>query len=803
MIIKLIFLVLFFLIFCVYSYGFTYYKIIFKGLNLASSEKIYRIITNNQINKISNVNIKKSIFKLFNTSYFEKIDVFVDKNKIFFNFKEHPIIDDIHYIDNRYVNSKYINNIANNLGINVNFFLNPRVLFLFKKKLEDLYKRLGSYNTVVKIFYSYKSTNHIILKIVFFEKKLLSFDKIFFSKKNIVQLNKNFSYCNLKNSLDFLSIFDRFYCKFNPSSFINYLNLLQSYFFNHGYINFNLNYIKSNYIESRNKISILLDLKQGKRFRISKFFLHIYPDIFYDYISNIILINSGEVFNYKKILCINKKIAEFLKNNGYINYSLDLYPIINYKDKTVELHFNIITNNRYLVNNIYYVNNNYIKNQTLNLILSQKQKKWYRENLIISDKNHLLSSEYFDNLDIKIKKSPNSLNKIDLFFYFKEKNNNLLNFGVSYGSSSNVSLNLNLIKKKIFKTEHILNINNIKNINESNGEISIFNPYLFKYLKSIKSIFFYKHKNNDPLKLPDYFNNTYGSNFIFEIFNKKKHSFFLNLEYLHDFNSKNFSQFFIWNDFNLYNNFINTTKYHNYSFDSFFIKFLWNFNNFDNLIFPKIGSSIFFKSKFVIPLYNTCYFKSVLEIKNYIPFNINKNFILFNNIKLGFGNSLYNSHYPFNESFYLKTSNSVRNLNYNSIFYKLHSTHDYYLKYSEYNNNFLNKFNNITGGNTFFLTNSEMIFPVPFLNNSYIDNLRMSIFLDLGNIWNVNLLNTLKYFSKSITANKYQNIYNLHVTTGISVKFLSPIGIMTFSFGYPLYKQTGDSIEFFKLNLEK
>jgi len=91
----------------------------------------------------------------------------------------------------------------------------------------------------------------------------------------------------------------------------------------------------------------------------------------------------------------------------------------------------------------------------------------------------------------------------------------------------------------------------------------------------------------------------------------------------------------------------------------------------------------------------------------------------------------------------------------------------------------------ILGGNRRLVGNIEALFPLPGYKEK---NVRLSTFLDFGNVWG--------------TGEKIQG-GDIRVSTGIAVSWDSPVGPLRFAIAQPIRKQPEDKVERFQFQLGK
>ena len=110
------------------------------------------------------------------------------------------------------------------------------------------------------------------------------------------------------------------------------------------------------------------------------------------------------------------------------------------------------------------------------------------------------------------------------------------------------------------------------------------------------------------------------------------------------------------------------------------------------------------------------------------------------------------------------------------------------------------------GGNALAIAGVELIFPVPFLDESVANSVRTSLFVDAGSVWDTEF-NVDDYqdlaapeFAKIVD---YSDPGQFRASAGLSVQWLSPMGPLIFSLAKALKKEEGDDTKFFNFNIGK
>ncbi len=771
----------------------------FKLNNIIFPEYInYKLNSNILFSNIGKVVDRKDILKILNylsrTKLFNKINIYKFKNNIFIDVKKKNIIEKFIFVGNKILDYKSLLNILKNFNISIGGLFDSKNILNFIKYINFYYKNIGKY-------YFHLSYKKILLK----NKNFLL--KFKFNEGNYLKINEIKLLGNKLNINNNLFSFD-FFKKINHinSPFIlNILNLnyllkyfeyIKSIYFNYGYLDFDY-VIKDIKIIKKKYINLFLKLNEGKRYKIynvniniknkkfEKYFNLIKKDFFLDNYYNIE--NVKNIYDY---------ILYFLKENGFYKSKINV-KVIKKNFNNVNLIINVN------LDKIFYfgktiLSNIYLSKQIdLNKEIPYKFGSVYKENLVYLGKDNLLKTGFFKNIIIKKKIIiKDKFYQVNVIYFLYKNYNGILNFNIGYDNKRKINYELLFSRENVFNVGNKLIFNIKKNNYFKSGYISLL--YLYNYVKNIyinNKLFFNvlsDIKNNNY----SYTNFDFGikNNIIFNINDFTKYNFGINYIYNYFFNIK--PHLSLLNYISSIDKIYLSNLNKKYVFNDFFIKNSFIMNSLDESIFPLFGYYINLNSKISIPFSKNLYYKFLINLSKYIYLDKNKYFLLFLNSYFGYGSGFNNKVFPFYENFHY-FDNSLRGFDLNSI-----EPNIVYLN-SKFNvcknNNKICLSNDLLGGNVLYSLNAEFILPLyKILNEKYSNNFRASFFLDSGSLFDTTWINnndTIKHgvpnFSKNL----------LRLSTGISLKINTPIGVVNISYGYPLIKYFTDKVNNFRFSI--
>lgn len=791
-------LILFFLFFSINGYAKNKWfvkNINFCGLRKVSRENISNYIKKNSGNIISVDKLNTVVYYLLRTGQFKDIKVIKFKNNLIFRLKEQSDIFRINFSGNTTIPNSVIRTLLNNSNEKIGGTLNSNYLHLFNSKLKKYYFSIGKYNVDIKSIFLVKYNKIAYFKILVSERNLAIVDNItifgnhVFPSKEIIALLKSY---DKKNFWLWIEKKNYLIKKFRKD-----LKILRNFYFQKGYIFFNFSKINVMLSSDKSRVSIIINLIEGNKYSLSNIFLHGSYFLYFKEINTVINNIIRKKFNFNQVVELKENIKKIFFCNGYPHLNIFIYFKTNKKNNNLDYYFNIYPNKRYLLNKIYFLGNKFIKDTFLRSRIQHKENTWVNILLLIDGKKTLIETGFFKDIKLNIYNIDNKLHKIDAVYTLQENNTGNINFGLGYGMKSGMNLNINMIQNHLLNVGSKIRVSMLKDFNQTSGELGFKYPLSRILGHILKSKLFYNYFESSPIETFYYKDKRYGADIFFEFLINKKNKFNLGINYTHNNISNIKSQFSIWH-------YLKFTKsgYKKYNTNDIFMSFFWIFNSLNYKNVYLLGNHTTLSGKFTILGSDSNFNKIELESREYFKLKGSRNLILFTRTYLGFGDSNnLNKKFPFYENYYSGGIGSVRGFRYDAIgpkdiFYN--KPNDFCIGEQHY------KFcqsNTATGGNAIIITNLELMKTLLFNDSDHSNIITASIFLDSTSVWNTHWITSLD--SNISNFFDYSNPYAIRISTGVSLRWISPLGPLNISYAYPLQYNFGDEIEPLQFSIGK
>ena len=679
--------------------------------------------------------------KLYNTNYFSKVSIKINKNKINIVVEENPIID-FFYI-NGVVNNKREEFFYENLSLGQNKIFSEALL---KKDIENIkanYQDAGFFDVTVDTSISKISGNALNVVINVQRKEKYKINRIYFIG------NKKYKSSTLS---DVVSSSEKGWWKFLGSTSlvnknrINFdKNLLKRFYLNNGFYDVQITSSDINFI-GNNLADITFSINSGIKYYFSKHELldedkNLNEDNIKD-LNKIIVKKLQGTFSQKKLDDINKLLNEYLRNKK-IEFVTFFNKVNKTSDKKLDVEFRFVKKSRRYVNLINISGNTITEEKVIrrNLLFSEGDS--YLDYKVSKSIDKVKSLKIFKDVKFQTENSGNE--KVDLNIYVEEQPTGSVSAGIGVGSSGS-TISSTIVEKNLFGKGIMLDGNASFGTEKVSGNVG--------------------------LSLPDFMNtgNTFNYN-IFAINTDFENSGYESKKIGNGFST----QYNVYEDISLRTGFgidldaINTNDsasslYKSREGDYLTYKGFYSISNDkrNSKFQPSKGYRVGFGQGLALPGSDITYIENNLDAAIY--HSMSDNYIFSLKSGLNTINSIGDEDIKLSDRKFLRQS-------------KLRGFESYGIGPRDGSDHI--------GGNYSVYASLSSTIPNP-IPDSW--NAKSFIFLDAGNVWGVD-------FNESIDSNKIRS------SAGVSLEWVSPLGPLSITLAENISKADGDLEESFSFQI--
>jgi outer membrane protein insertion porin family len=477
-------------------------------------------------------------------------------------------------------------------------------------------------------------------------------------------------------------------------------------------------------------------------------------------LNKLIKIKPGDRFSAEKLQATTKAIVDKLGEYGYAFATVNALPQIDQEHHKVDLTLQVDPSRRVYVRRINVVGNTRTRDEVVRREMRQLESSWFDSNRLALSKDRINRLGYFTDVDVTTVPVEGTPDQVDVDVKVAEKPTGAITLGAGFSSTDKVVLSAGVSQDNVFGsgTSLSVNVNTAKTYRTLT--VTQVDPYFT--VDGIKRITDVYYRTYEPLY--------YSTDSSFRIVTMGG-----DLKFGIPFSEVDTVYFGAGFEQNTLDVDANTPQaYKNYVQDfgrvsnNVPLTVGWSRDARDSALVPSRGYFTQANAEYGTPIGGTEYYKADLQAQYYYSFS--RGFVIGFNVQGGYGNGIGNA-YPIFKNYYAGGIGSVRGYEPSSLGPRDKVTND------------------PIGGNKMFVTNVELTFPLP--GTGYDRTLRVFTFLDAGNVWG----DSRQGGDTTVGSNGLRYGY------GVGLAWISPIGPLKLSLGFPVQKHTGDQYQKFQFQI--
>ena len=535
------------------------------------------------------------------------------------------------------------------------------------------------------------------------------------------------------------------------------LENLRAYYLNRGYLEFAIDSTQVSISPDRKDMYLTLSIHEGEPYTISGVHLAGNPLDREAELDKLLTIKAGERFSAEKLQATTKALVDKLGEYGYAFATVNAQPQIDQQHHIVDLTLEIDPSRRVYVRRINVVGNTRTRDEVVRREMRQLESSWFDSNRLALSKDRINRLGYFTDVDVTTVPVEDTADQVDINVKVTEKPTGAITLGAGFSSTDKVILSAGVQQDNVFGsgTSLAVNVNTAKTYRTLT--VTQIDPYFT--VDGIKRITDVYYRTQQPL----YYSTdssfkivTVGADLKFGIpFSEVDTVYFgagIEQNQLDVDAATPQSYIDYVNEFGRVSNNVPITVG-------------WSRDARDSALVPSRGYFTQANAEYGTPAGGTQYYKADVTAQYYYSFA--RGFVLGFNLQGGYGSGVGGKPYPIFKNYYAGGIGSVRGYEPSSLGPRDASTGD------------------PIGGSKMVVGNVELTFPLP--GTGYDRTLRVFTFLDGGNVWGDE--------GDSVGANGLRYGY------GLGLAWISPIGPLKLSLGFPLTKHNGDQYQKFQFQL--
>jgi len=533
------------------------------------------------------------------------------------------------------------------------------------------------------------------------------------------------------------------------------LEILRTHYLDRGYLKFHINSTQVSITPDKRDIYITINMTEGHQYTIREVTLSGDLVVPAEEMFPLIRINPGDIFSRKTVTQATDEISSLLGNQGYAFANVNTAPELDDETYEVDLGFFVDPGDRVYVRRINLSGNVGTRDEVLRREMRQLEGGWYSAEQVERSRARLDRLGYFENVNVETPPVPGTTDQLDVDYSVEEMSSGSVTAGLGFSQTSGLLFNASISQDNFLGSG--------KRVSFAFDNSDINTIYRFSYLNPYWTIngvsrgfgVFWRETDASEANLSDYGTDTRGADINWGI-------------PINEYDTIRFSVGYQGLDLKeTVSSPLEVTDFidkHGDSFDDAVLIGSWSHDSRDRILFTNIGGLQSFSFETTTPGSGLQYYKLNYTQQRFVPLTRDLTLGLKGNLGYGDGFGDYDN-LPFFENYFAGGVRSVRGFEDNTLGPR-------------------DSDGDPIGGSFLMVFNAEIIFPVPFVENA--SGMRLSAFFDAGNVFG-------DYNTFETSSIKY--------TVGLAGLWLSPLGPISVSLGYPLNADDDDEVQNFQFTV--
>ncbi|MFP4246095.1 MAG: outer membrane protein assembly factor BamA [Halochromatium sp.] len=697
---------------------------------------------------------------LFSTEFFTDVKVEREGDVLIVVVRERPAIARIDLTGNKSLKTDQLMQGLEEIGMAEGRVFNPAMLDRIEQELRRQYFGAGKYGVDIESTVSPLERNRVAVRIAIAEGQTARIKQI-----NIIG-NEAFSDKELLKQFDLgTTKWYSFYTKndqYSKQKLGGDLEDLRSFYLDRGYVNFEITSTQVSISPDKDGMYVTIGIKEGDVYRVKDIKLAGESRVPTEQLFPLIHLRRGEAFSRIKATESAERISELLGSEGYAFANVNAVPEIDEANQEVTITFFVDPGKRVYVRRINMEGNTRTRDVVLRREMRQLERAWFSTDLVKRSRERLQRLGYFEDVTIETPAVPGLADQVDVNVNVKEQPSGNLLAGVGFSQSQGILLNASVSQNNFLGTGKRVSMAVNTSRSSQLYRLAYTNPYYTIDGISRGFDLSYRATNFDDLIGADFTTDVGLAevNFGLPISDVSRAGLGFRYQYTHFFpGTSKLADDFVADNGDQFNDFFITA---NYTRDSR-----------DSAIFPTRGTLQRASGELAVPGSELQYYRLNLQGRQYIP--LTRRFIFAMRGDLGYGAGYGDTEQlPFFENFYAGGPRSVRGYEAYSLGPREVAGDD-----------------DPVGGNL-KLTGSLEVFAPPPLGSQFENTVRLGAFFDFGNVWWTE--------ADSSVSNTGFELGELRYSTGLSFAWLSPVGALSLSLGFPINAEDEDDTQIFQFS---
>ena len=211
-------------------------------------------------------------------------------------------------------------------------------------------------------------------------------------------------------------------------------NRLAEFYMDNGYIDVSVSDPIILMSPSKKFVDVVFEIREGAQYRVGN--ITVTGDLIFDRLDLIrnMKLKEGDIFSRKKLSMDIYSIIEKYKNVGYFFAQVTPVPVVDRKNRIVNLEIHIVKGEPVFIRYINIVGNNKTRDKVIRRQLLIREGELFNGDKLRESRERIFALGYFDEVNIRVETVEGFRNLVDIVIEVKERPTGTASAGIAYSS---------------------------------------------------------------------------------------------------------------------------------------------------------------------------------------------------------------------------------------------------------------------------------------------------------------------------------------------------------------------------------
>ena len=417
-----------------------------------------------------------SIQALFETGYFDDVQLLRDGDTLIVSVVERPTIAVVTFDGNKKLKDEIIENALKVGGLAAGDVYNPELVESFTDELRGAYFEVGHFSAQIIPSVAPLDRNRVELNFVISEGKVALISEIQLVGNNQISDKEILDAIKLTNKKT-LGILNR-NNRYNREQLRADLESISSLYLNQGFIEFSLNSARTFITEDHDRILIVITMTEGVQYKFGELSIASTDEVMpQEELDKLVQEPEEEIYSFEEVSNTRNEISDSFANLGYGRAQVDALPTIHDDERKIDVNYVVKPGKLTYVRTVTFRGNFSTTDEVLRREMRVLEGGLYTAREIQQSRNRLNRLGFFSSVDMNLIPVPGTDNQVDVVVSVEERLTGSLLFGVGYSETDKATLNFSVSQSNLFGTGKRLSLGAEYGEIEKALNVDYTNPY--------------------------------------------------------------------------------------------------------------------------------------------------------------------------------------------------------------------------------------------------------------------------------------------------------------------------------------